>query len=100
MPRHPRRFGGTPLGWGAESRSAIGLPSTLGIRFNALLVTPAGESQEETALAAKAVTRVSRGATADRPSSFRIQFWSKRILYADYFSLFSNRSRRPARDAR
>ena len=43
-----------------EERKAgarIGLSSTLGIRFNALLVTPAGESQEETALAAKAVTR-------------------------------------------
>ena len=32
-----------------KARARIGLPSTLGIRFNALLVTPAGESQEEAA---------------------------------------------------
>src|SRR5258708_21483330 len=78
----------------------IGLPSKLGIRVNALPVGPAGKSQEEAARSGLEVLKGEQRCLRWRALEFRIQFFSKRILYADYFSLFRSRSRPPARHAR
>ena len=59
------------------------VPLTRGIRFNALPVAPAGKSQEEAARSGLKVLKGEQRCLRWRALEFRIQFFSKRILYAD-----------------
>jgi hypothetical protein len=55
----------------------------MGIRFNALPVAPAGKSQEEAARSGLKVLKGEQRGLRWRALEFRIQFFSKRILYAN-----------------
>src|SRR5438552_7142492 len=77
----------------------VGLIRTMGIGFNALPVTPAGESQEEAASSGRKAEELGQSRRRWPALEFRIPFFSKRILYADSFSFFCDRSRRSSRDA-